>query len=165
MKNALGKIIEESINLELNVSELYLCFSGIFEGDKEFWWELALEEKNHATMIRFAQETFAKTDLFPNDLLFYNLRDLEEMNTMLISLIKQYKEAPPLRLEAFAVALEIEESSGELHYQRFMEKDEESQIISIFHQLNQYDRDHYLRIQAYMQTERIELYQDQTVEV
>jgi hypothetical protein len=82
---------------------------------------------------------------------------------MLVSLIKQYKEKPPLLIEAFSIALEVENTAAELHYQEFMHKDEDSLIIKIFHRLNQQDKDHYLRIQAYMQEKGIELYQTEAV--
>ena len=48
----LEKIIDESILLELNISELYKVFNQAFPEDAYFWWQLSEEEENHAALIR-----------------------------------------------------------------------------------------------------------------
>ena len=40
-----NSLIEESIKIESNVSELYGLFYQIFEEDKDFWWQLKIEER------------------------------------------------------------------------------------------------------------------------
>ena len=155
MNNDLTAIIEESINIELNVGEVYSLFHQLFPDDVEFWWKLVEEEKNHATLIQRGQEHFEPIDMFPHNLLHRNLQDLKDTNSKLHSLIENIKNAPPSRSEAFNIALEIENSAGELHFQKFMSGDASSVIDEIFKRLNEEDKEHVTRIRYYMKTSGI----------
>ena len=44
--------IDESIQLELNVAELYKIFNQEFQEDAYFWRALSEEEENHANLIK-----------------------------------------------------------------------------------------------------------------
>jgi hypothetical protein len=143
--------IEESIALELNVSEIYSLFRDLFPRDAEFCQELVMEEKNHAALIRTGRDYFEPINKFPHHLLEGSLQELEDTNNYLRSLIQAFKETPPSREKAFQVALEIENSAGELHFQDFMEEKNNSKIDSIFKRLNNDDKDHALRISSYME--------------
>ncbi|HIJ89408.1 MAG: hypothetical protein OEV89_00935 [Desulfobulbaceae bacterium] len=144
-------VIDESIKLELNVSELYSLFQRSFPEDADFWWELVLEEKNHAALIQSGKEHFEPITEFPPYLLHHNLQELEDINSDLLALIKQFENTPPLRAEAFNLALKIENSAGELHFQEFMNKEEDLIIGNIFRKLNKDDKEHAMRIRTYMQ--------------
>lgn len=150
-------LIEETINLELNVAEAYLLFYNLFPEDETFWWQLMLEEKNHAALIRSGKEHFEPGNNFPHDLLMKNLKELEDENSKLESLIKKYKSNPPSREEVFNAALDFENSAAELHFQYFMDKDTDSKMDNIFKRLNQQDIDHAERISSYMKTNGIQL--------
>ena len=52
MDEKLSKLIDELIKVELNVAKIYMFFSDTFSEDSDFWWQLALEEKDHADRIR-----------------------------------------------------------------------------------------------------------------
>ena len=52
MNKQLGHIIDKSIQLELNVSELYKIFNQAFKEDANFWRTLSEEEENHANILR-----------------------------------------------------------------------------------------------------------------
>ena len=52
MDKELSRILDESIQLELNVADLYLSFCHAFAEDKDFWSHLAEEEGNHAALLR-----------------------------------------------------------------------------------------------------------------
>ena len=151
MKNDVTSLIEESINLELNVSKIYTHFYKLFPDDAAFWWKLVVEEKNHAALIRSGKEYFEPLRKFPHDLLAPLLKILKDANSRLDSLIKKYEEAPPSREEAFNIALKIEESAGELHFQKFMDKEANSTTDNIFKELNKGDKDHAMRISCYME--------------
>jgi hypothetical protein len=56
MENIFSLIADESINIEFNISELYLIFHRAFSEHEDFWWQLALEEKNHAGLIKTAKQ-------------------------------------------------------------------------------------------------------------
>ena len=143
-------LIDESIMLELNVSDLYMIFKWAFPEDSAFWWELVLEEKNHASLIIGIRDAFSSVEGFPYELLAPNVKDLLEINNKLSQLIKKYKEEPPSREAAFKIALEIEQSAGEIYYQRFMEQENTTGIKKILQELNDESKAHAKRIREYM---------------
>jgi ferritin len=161
MNNGVTSLFEESINLELNVSKIYTHFYKLFPDDAAFWWKLVVEEKNHAALIRSGKEYFEPLRKFPHDLLAPLLQILKDANSRLDSLIKKYEETPPSREEALNIALKIEESAGELHFQKFMDKEANSTTDNIFKELNKGDKDHAMRICRYMKEHGISVKSDE----
>ena len=155
MEKDLTALIKESIKLEMNVAELYLVFYNSFPEDAAFWWGLVLEEKNHAALLRSGKELFQPRNKFPSDLVHGPLQDIKNKNRELSSLIEEYERNPPSREEAFNIALSIENSASEIHYQRFMNKEPSSRMEEIFQQLNQGDKDHAEKISSYMKRKNI----------
>ena len=147
---ALAEIIDESIRLELSVGDLYLLFNSMFPQDAGFWWRLAEEEKDHAALIRSGKEYFAPLQKFPADLLHKNLDELKTSTASIRSFIDKFSRHPPSRTEALTVALTLENSAGEIHFQQFMDGGGGSAIEKIFRELNRGDQDHALRIEEYM---------------
>ncbi len=154
MNKKLSQLIDESIKLELNVAEIYMFFYNTFPEDSDFWREMALEEEGHANLIKSGRDTFL--DQFPSKLLAPSVQTLCNTNKKLISLLKEYKEKPPSRGTAFNIALNIEQSTGELHFQLAMEKSFTSSIMKIFQELNNDYKDHANRIRTYMSDKGIE---------
>ena len=150
MRDALIELIDESIRMELNVAELYLFFQSAFPEDVEFWWQLALEEKNHAALIRSLKEHFLPLGKFPRDLLSSSLEDILESNAYIDRLLSRYRQQPPGREEAFRTACLLEDSAAEIHFQKFMSRKGSSKLDEIFRRLNADDRDHGERIRSYM---------------
>jgi hypothetical protein len=155
MKKQLSQLIDESIKLELNIADIYMVFYNTFFEDSDFWWKMTLEEKSHANLIKSGRDTFL--DQFPPKLLAPSLQKLNNTNDKLISLLKEYKEKPPSRETAFNIALNIEQSTGELHFQLAMEKSLTSSIMKIFQELNNDYKDHANRIRTYMRDNGIKI--------
>ena len=150
MKDNIDQIFDESIKLEINVSDLYLVFYNMFPVDAKFWWSLVLEEKHHAALLQSGKEHFEPVHQFPHDILDSNLNELKEANSKIEDIFKECKNNPPSRLEAFNIALEIENGAGEVHFQEFMSKDKSSYLNEIFKELNKDDKEHASRISSYM---------------
>ncbi|MEN8141716.1 MAG: rubrerythrin family protein [Thermodesulfobacteriota bacterium] len=150
-------LLEESLQLELNIADLYLLFEKLFPEDAKFWWQLSLEEKNHGALIRSGKEMFLPIGQFPHDFIKDRLQILIDTNSEINSLIRKYQDNGPSREEAFNIAFDIENSVGELHYQVFMDREAGSKIDDIFQQLNKNDKDHADRIKFYMQANNISL--------
>lgn len=151
MNEEVSELIEESVQLELNVGELYLVFHRVSPDDADFWWRLFVEEKNHAALIRSIEEGFMPAGILPDELLSSSLGKIREANTAIVALIARFKTASPSREEAFSIAHKLEESAGEIHFQTFMEKQTESTIDQVFQRLNREDKDHATRIRSYME--------------
>ncbi|MFC1780651.1 rubrerythrin family protein [Planctomycetota bacterium] len=146
---------DESINLESNVADLYVMFQDTFPEDADFWKALIIEERSHAALLKNGKEHFAPVDTFPVDLLSATLEELKDTNNKLIKLISQYQEQPPSREAAFNMALQIEHSAGEIHFQQFMQKKTDSHYVELFQRINGYDKDHESRIRTYMEDHTI----------
>jgi hypothetical protein len=150
MDKRLLQIVDESIQLELNVSDLYKLFSYTFQEHRDFWWRLVIEEKNHAALLKSVKECFAPIGMVPIGLLFPDLKLLKDTNNKIEMLVAKYKLDPPSRKEAFDTAYQLEQSAGEMHYQTFMERKGVDKVEKIFRELNGDDRDHAQRIHLQM---------------
>lgn len=156
MDSEISKLIEEAIELELNVSELYLFFFNTFKVDSSFWWKLAIEEKNHAALLKSLDNLTKHLSEFPIPMELDSINDLRDSNQRLHKLMHIYKESPPSREEAFNLAYDLEQSSGEKQFQKIAVDDSDSQVIKIFKQLNQSDVNHANRIRDYMKIHGIQ---------
>ena len=148
----LHKLIEEAIQLEFNVAEIYLSFHHRFPEDAGFWWKIALEEKNHAALLRSGEQNFLDAGMFPSKLVSASLETLTNVNNELKNILKQEGgETPPSRAAAFNLAIRLEESAGEVHFQHAMQQAENpSDAIKLFQSLNEMDKNHADRMRSYM---------------
>ena len=140
MDHSLLHIIEEAIELELNMAKLYGTFSEYLNNDRAFWFRIAIEEKNHAALLKTGKD-FIRFDKFPLGFLPDNLELMKISNRKAKEAIKNFLQNPD-REEAFNLALEMEKTAGEIHFQLFMEKEAKDSIGDIFQKLNQADKDH-----------------------
>ena len=122
MDKELSRILDESIQLELNVADLYLSFCHAFAEDKDFWSHLAEEEGNHAALLRSGKLESLDEGHFPAKILTTNLDALIKANKEIKELLKEHKQKPPSsRASAFEIAIKVEESTGEIDFSCFME--------------------------------------------
>ncbi len=149
MKDELSLLIEEAIKLELYVSKLYMVFYRKFPDDGKFWWKLAIEEQNHAALLKTVRQMNNTHIKIPADIVPAGLTELTDSIKMLMEAIEEF-EVRPDRTRAFQFAFKVEHSAGELHYESFMKYASESRLNSVFRKLNGDDINHAGRIQQYM---------------
>jgi len=153
-------LIDESIKLELNISKIYSIFYKIFPKHRDFWWEMEMEEMNHAALLRSIKHHYQPIEKIPDDLLPKEMNDLKKSNTQIEALLDKFNTERPTDIEAFNLALKLEQSVGEIHYQNFMSNnsnnDENDKISEIFKKLNGDDMDHSDRISNYMEKNGIQ---------
>lgn len=155
MTETLQKHLDESIKIELNLAKLYTILHDCFSEDEDFWWQLAMEERGHASLLQQEKKQPQPLAFFPENLLAENLQSLVDANTRISELITLFSRTPPTRYTAFRTALELELSAGESHFQEFLDSPASSYSSNIFKQLNQEDRDHAERIRDYMNQNNI----------
>ena len=156
MSENINQLIEEAIRLELKVAKIYLGFHHRFPEDADFWWKLAIEEKNHASLLRNGEQYFLKAGMFPCELVGSSLEALITANHDLERILQQEKEAPLPRASALNLAIKLEELAGEIHFQHAMqEKEMRSEALMLFQSLNEDDKDHADRIRDYMRRKGI----------
>ena len=150
-------LFDESIQLELNVAKLYETFYHAFPEDAHFWWKLVLEEKNHASLLQSGKDRFEPLGEFPIEMMSPSIQELKSVNSEIQDIIKKYQDTIPSREDAFNIALKLEQSAGELHFQQFMEKESESELDKIFQRLNRDDKDHAVKLRGYMNSHDINI--------
>lgn len=151
MNKDINEIIDESIKLELNISKLYGLFYDFYLDDSDFWWELQMEEKNHASLLKSIKEFFVPYGKIPEGLLVKELLTLEEANQEVEAVIQRVIDTTPSREECFDIALELEASASETHYQMFMDNGSGDKFSEVIQTLNREDKDHGDRIKRYME--------------
>ena len=156
MDQELSRILDETIQLELNVADLYLSFGQAFSEDKDFWSHLAVEEKNHAALLRSGKLESLDRGQFPANALTTNLDALIKANKEIKALVKAHKQKPPSsRASAFEIAIKVEESTGEIDFSCFMEQVADSLALQLFSRVNREDRDHARRLRNYIREKSI----------
>lgn len=153
----LDYMLEASIELELQVAKLYMLFHHKLPQDSDFWWNLMLEEQNHAALLRSIKDVFVPRGSIPENLLAESSESISNTFAALKGWCKYYSDMPLTRSKAFNIALAIENSAAEIHFQRFMDKSPHSRVDEVFQQLNTDDKDHAQRIMHYMQTHNIDV--------
>lgn len=148
MSQNFGLLIREAIQLELNVAKLYLLFHDLFPEDGAFWWQLVIEEENHAALLKTVEQMEATRVEIPDGILPPGVLELQESNQMILKAMVDFEKQPD-RAWAFELAHKIELSAGESHYDNFMRNAPESRITDVFKRLNGDDVDHARRIQKY----------------
>ena len=144
MDHNLTKLLDEAIKIELGISKLYQVFSEEIVVDRDFWWKLALEEVNHASILRAGKE-MVSMDRFPKDIIPDSFEDLVISNLKIMEAQLEFRTNPQ-RIKAFELAFHIENSASELHYQKYLGTEEMNGVRKIFQQLNRDDIDHAKRI-------------------
>ena len=150
MQYALEQFIDEAIQLELNAAEIYYIFAAAIPEDANFWATLAWEEKNHASVLKTGKEILLPMDKFPLEILPNVIQTIVDTNRWLNSLKEEFAENKPDRETAFAIAIKIEGSAGEQHFQRVMENPSDSTIVKILQGLCEDDLHHLSRVHEYM---------------
>ena len=150
MKIDLDKHINEAIKLEIKMYKLYTFFQETFIEDSVFWRELAKEEQNHIVMLRKIKPFLPYDPDFSNEFFSQNIESIIKANNKVNSLIKKVKQNANRNM-AFKIAVEIENSASELHYQIIANKEPTSKLAILFQRLNLDDNDHAKRIENYFQ--------------
>ena len=149
MKDDFDRVIEEAIKLELYVADLYLLFHRIFPEDSHFWWALAIEEQNHAALLKTVHQMSRSELKIPGGIIPEELEELVHTNNGLQQAYEEF-ETHPDRIGAFQFAFDVENSAGEQHYESFMKYGADSRLKSLFLKLNGDDINHAERIRQYM---------------
>ena len=151
MHDDLRQLIEEATRMEIDVAKVYLSFHRRFHEDADFWWRIAIEEENHAALLLSGEQYFLDVGMFPSELVNISLATIRNLNMELEYIIKHEEEYPLSRAAAFNLAIKLEESAGEVHFQHAMHETEHpSEAIKLFQSLNEADVDHAARIRNYM---------------
>jgi len=150
MSQTLTHLLEESIQLEKNLARLYALFSDHFTDDEDFWWQLSMEERGHAALLQEEKKQPWQLQCFPGDILAKDIEALRANNARIVEQTERFALSPFSREEALNLALQIEMSAGEAHFQDFLDSESDSLMADFFKQLASEDQNHARRIREYM---------------
>jgi len=155
MDHLIGFFLKESIEMELNIGDVYQLFCAKFPEDYDLWWKISLEEMNHAALIESINDIFMDESVLPLEELGKQTEELRLINDSIKTKIAQFKLVSPTRVETFRYALELENSIGEAHFEIFMTSVPDSSVLKIFQKLNGDDLNHAKRIEKYIKVNEI----------
>ncbi len=156
MDKDLFALLDKSITQELQMADLYRSFSYTFAEDKEFGHQLAVEEQNHAALLKSARRDFVDEGWFPPEMLSANLDALTKSNQEIQQVIKEHGRKNLSRTAAFQIALKLEALTGEVDFERAMGKQADSPALKLFQKLNRGENNHARRIRKYMRENGID---------
>ena len=145
MTEKLKELLEASIELEEGMSELYFLYTNLFPEDREFWWKLANEEVNHASLLKSGR-IYLEKGILPDEMLYEDITVLKSTIKWIKILTKKYTLKAPSFEDAYFEAIKLESSAGEFHFQVLMTEGTDSKIVKIFQDLAGDDKDHNRRI-------------------
>ncbi len=151
MTEKLKELLEASIELELCMSELYFLYAKLFPEDSEFWWKLANEEVNHASLLKSGR-IYLERGILPGEIVHENITSLTKSIERIRNLVSEYSQKVPSFKDAYYEALKLESSAGEFHFQVLMTEETDSKIVKIFQDLAGDDKDHNKRISDLLTT-------------
>jgi hypothetical protein len=141
-------ILDHYIALERNAARLYRHFRDAFPVDADFWWQLAQEEENHASLLRSLRDYFPPGNPTPATLLGASAEDLVGTAKIIDDFIVALDAGPFTRRSALERALRLETLPGELEFQQMLEAGGDGRVEKVLTRLCGEDRDHALRIEA-----------------
>ena len=150
MKKELSDLLERSIDMEMTVSDLYGLYSQLFDEDRDFWWVLCLEEKNHAALLKSAR-IYLNIDRLPQEALINDFNVLDKSVSAVSAKLEEYRNNPPTMNDAYAFARFVEDSAAEIHMQKVVSSQSDDRILKIFHELGRGDANHSERINGLIQ--------------
>lgn len=154
-----SELLEQSINLEKGIGELYYLFSTYHPEDKKFWTRLAKEEQKHANVLEGLRPWAAMGGNIDKYLLL-DFHELKARNIAIRKVIQQIRKEHPSREFAFNIAYQLELTASEIHYQKIITQDTENKLLISMQELSGADKDHLKRIKKMMASLKIEVVQE-----
>jgi hypothetical protein len=145
--------INAAIALEYSLAKLYAYYSERFPAEKNFWNQLQVEEINHASLLKTVKD-FARIEKIPEGIVMDSPESYH--NTIRTIENSLNVECIPDLNAAFEFAYSLEKTSGEIHFQNALNKEDPDPVTRIFIKLNGMDLNHATRILEHWKTTVLE---------
>ncbi len=152
------RIVDEAIRFERNLSSLYLQFLEAFPEVEDLWWELSVDEQQHASLLDAGQKLFH--DEFAREVVSADLDGLRRSNEDLESTIQRIGKEPLDRGEAFQMALRFECDENEATLFDLLEIEPSDPAKTLVNSLQHADSEHVQKIRDYAASKRIAMTPD-----
>jgi hypothetical protein len=146
-----SQIIFQLVEIEKNVGKLYRIFGTIHKVDSLFWNQLAVEEDRHALLLSTHAEYITESPALHRHILATSVETLYRINSKIEGILQLCGKQSPTRIDCFTIALQIEQSAGEVHLQNVHESPDDNIAVQVLQSLSSADSDHADRIKRYME--------------
>lgn len=147
MEVSVQAVVEEAIRYENNLAALYNLFSSSLPDDADFWWELSVSEKQHASLLKAGQRLFSEE--FARETMPSDLEVLRASNRSLEATIDRFKQDGPQPEEALRVALGLEGDTNEATLHRLLDIDPSKPAREVVDRIERENATHEEQIRAY----------------
>jgi hypothetical protein len=149
MDTTTGILVDGLERIENALAAVYHHFLWMFPLDADFWGQLMKEERGHAMLVRTHREFIIESPDLAQFLERLSVPLFLKTVIHIEDLLVQMPQSPPSRSKAITLALWIEKSAGELHYDAMMSVSSRSVALKAIQNLFHGDTDHIKRIEAY----------------
>jgi rubrerythrin len=151
MPEEMSKSLGVCIAVEAMTAEIYHAFSRLFPQVKDFWYDLALSEENHTNILLLAAGLH-RAGTQTEDIAPRSLYQVQETFTLVSDSKKRVGTNNLSIKEAFEMALQIENSTGEIYFQQVITQQTDSEVILGLRELLVDEQLHNIKIQSFMKT-------------
>lgn len=136
------ELLEEAIRVERNIASLYMLYSKAFPAHADMWRRLSMEEHNHGSMLGALRPFVESGHLTAKCLGNPDINSLKAQNQRVEEKLTLYRLYPPAMQDAYAFAVEIENSTAEINYKNLHAGQVDSKIAVVFQELGDVCSDH-----------------------
>lgn len=141
------ELIEASSRLEKNVGKIYQILSRKFPEDRQFWWQLAMEEEHHSSLYDSFLRGYMLLNVFPSEIVDHDLAGIQKANERLEADLSGMDQWERTKVQFYEYALEIEQLASEGKFQQAMTEEDPSRFLQMVQRLNADNIRHKERIQ------------------
>lgn len=150
MKTKLSERIKTCIAIESGIAEIYHSFSGLFPKAKSFWYELAMEEENHASVLLVGSK-YVKSGKLPGYIVPRSLKKMKSTLQLIDDIKEKINSGNISMKEALDMAMKLELTMEESYVLEVLTRETKDEVIARLQKLVGETKVHVTKISEYMQ--------------
>jgi hypothetical protein len=150
MKNDLSERIKTCVAIESGIADIYHSFARLFPKAKTFWYELAMEEENHASVLLIGSR-YVKLGILPNYIVPKSLHKMNSTLQLIDYTKKRIKSDDISMKEALDTAMKLELTMEESYLLEVLTRETNNEVIARLQKLLGDTKLHITKISEYMQ--------------
>jgi hypothetical protein len=151
MNMNLHERLKACIAIELGVADIYRAFTEMLPEAKEFWYELAMEEENHASILVIGSK-YNEIGKLPDYIVPDSLPNMKTTLELVRDIDAKIKSERPSLKTALDMALLLEKTMEESYMPEVLSKETDSEVASRLKKLLADTRKHKVKVAEYMKS-------------
>ncbi len=150
MKTELSERIKTCIAIESAIAEIYHSFAKLFPEEKNFWYELAMEEENHASVL-LEGSRYVELGILPGYVVPKSLRKMKRTLQLIDDTRKEMESGHMSMKEALDAAMKLELTMEESYVLEVLTSETDDEVISRLQKLLSDTKLHITKVSEYIQ--------------